>query len=70
MFRRSGDCINSLFCCGAECSCRFQEYKGACALYAKLLEFHYDRFFITTSVMLMEHKQDRVRRFAAHIEPQ
>ncbi|HEY1406177.1 MAG TPA: tetratricopeptide repeat protein [Spirochaetota bacterium] len=54
----------------AECAYKLQDYKTALEHYTKLLEFRSDRFFITTSVMLIEYKQELARRFATQMEEQ
>jgi len=70
MIDRSGDYDKSLHYYYAECSYKLQEYKDAYEHYTKLLEFRSDRFFITTSVRLIEHKQELARRFATQLEEQ
>jgi len=52
----------------AECAYRLQDYDTALAQYTKLLEFKSDRFFVTTSIKLIEHKQELARRFVTQFE--
>lgn len=52
----------------AECSYQLQDYKSAYDNYTKLLQFKNDRFFITTSLRLIEHKQELSRRFVEQLE--
>lgn len=54
----------------AECAYKLQDYKAAYAQYTKLLEFKSDRFFITTSLKLIEHKQELAKRFTQQFEDQ
>ena len=54
----------------AECAYKLQDYKSAYAQYSKLLEFKSDRFFITTSLKLIEHKQELAKRFTQQFEDQ
>ena len=52
----------------AECAYKLQDYKSAHAQYTKLLEFKSDRFFITTSLKLIEHKQELAKRFTQQFD--
>jgi tetratricopeptide (TPR) repeat protein len=52
----------------AECAYKLQDYKSAYAQYSKLLEFKGDRFFITTSLKLIEHKQELAKRFTQQFD--
>jgi tetratricopeptide (TPR) repeat protein len=52
----------------AECAYRLQEYKKALDQYTKLLEFKSDKFFVTTSLTLIEHKQELARRFVTQFD--
>jgi tetratricopeptide (TPR) repeat protein len=52
----------------AECAYKLQDYKTAYAQYTKLLEFKSDRFFITTSLKLIEHKQELSKRFTLQLD--
>lgn len=70
MIDMSGEYDRSLHYYFAECAYKLQDYKKAYEHYTKLLEFRSDRFFITTSVKLIEHKQELSRRFATQLEEQ
>lgn len=48
----------------AECCYKLQIYETAYEQYKKLLEFKHDRFFIRTSIKLIEHKMELSRRLA------
>jgi tetratricopeptide (TPR) repeat protein len=52
----------------AESAYRLQDYKKALDQYTKLLEFKSDKFFVTTSLTLIEHKQELARRFVTQFE--
>ena len=52
----------------AECAYKLQDYKTAYAQYTRLLEFKSDRFFITTSLKLIEHKQELAKRFTTQLD--
>lgn len=52
----------------AECSYKLQDYNEAFRQYSKLLEFANDRFFLTTSISLIKHKQFLSERFANQIK--
>ncbi len=54
----------------AECAYKLQDYKSAYAQYSKLREFKSDRFFITTSLKLIEHKQELAKRVTQQFEDQ
>ncbi len=47
----------------AECSYKIGDYKTAYDEYKKLLEFKSDRFFLTNSHLLIQHKMNLARRF-------
>ena len=47
----------------AECAFKLKDYKTAADEYAKLLTFRRDRFFLTNSPALIEHKLDISKRF-------
>jgi tetratricopeptide (TPR) repeat protein len=47
----------------AECSFNLRDYKTAYEQYSTLLRFRNDKFFLTNSVALIEHKLDLTRRF-------
>lgn len=51
-----------------ECAYKLQDYQAAYDHYTKLLEFKSDRFFITTSLKLIEHKQELAKRFVTQLE--
>ena len=70
MIDMTGEYDRSLHYYFAECAYKLQDYKKAYEHYTKLLEFRSDRFFITTSVKLIEHKQELSRRFATQLEEQ
>lgn len=70
MINTSGEYDKSLHYYFAECAYKLQDYKKALEHYTKLLEFRNDRFFITTSIRLIEHKQELSRRFATQLEEQ
>ncbi len=48
----------------AECCYKLQIYNTAYEQYNKLLEFKHDRFFIRTSIKLIEHKMELSRRLS------
>ena len=54
----------------AECAYKLQDYKASYEQYTKLLEFKSDRFFITTSLKLIEHKQELAKRFTQQFDVQ
>jgi len=68
MISTKGNYDKSLHYYFAECSYRLQDYDTALAQYTKLLEFKSDRFFVTTSIRLIEHKQELARRFVTQFE--
>jgi tetratricopeptide (TPR) repeat protein len=70
MINIDGEYDKSLHYYYAECSYKLQDYKRAYEHYTMLLAFKNDRFFITTSVKLIEHKQELARRFATQLEEQ
>ncbi len=49
----------------AECSFKMRDYPTAAAQYEKLLTFRNDRFFLTTSPTLIQHKLEITRRFTS-----
>lgn len=52
----------------AETAYKLQNYQKAMEQYTKLLEFKSDRFFVTTSLRLIEHKQELAKRFVEQFE--
>jgi tetratricopeptide (TPR) repeat protein len=48
----------------AECAFKLQRYGEAYKQYQKLLEYKNDRFFITTSILLIQHKMELSKRFS------
>jgi tetratricopeptide (TPR) repeat protein len=68
MISLSGDYDKSFHYYYAETAYRLQNYQKAAEQYSKLLEFRADRFFVTTSIRLIEHKQELARRFVEQFE--
>jgi len=68
MIKLDGEYDKSLHYYYAECAYKLQDYKKAFDQYTKLLEFKSDKFFVTTSLTLIEHKQELARRFVTQFE--
>lgn len=58
-----GEYDKSLHYYFAECSFKLQDYQTASAQYALLLKYKSDRFFLTNSITLIEHKLALSNRF-------
>jgi tetratricopeptide (TPR) repeat protein len=63
MISTAGEYDKSLHYYYAETAYKLQNYQKAMEQYGKLMEFKSDRFFVTTSLRLIEHKQELAKRF-------
>ena len=59
----SGDYDRSYHYFYAECAFKLQDYRTASEHYEKMLKFRNDKFFLTNSPALIEHKLNLSRRF-------